>query len=308
VGLPIHPNARVYAFPMIRSHVGADAVSAAVACELDRVSRPTLLIDLGTNSEVVLAAGGRYVATSAAAGPALEGATIRHGMRAAPGAIDAVAITADGRVTVNTIGGLPPAGICGSGLVDAIAELLRLGVVAPSGLLAAPDEGSRHWPAALGARLKPVNGQRAFVLADQSSGVSGAEVVLTGPDVRQVQLVKGSILAGVTILCGEFGIGVADLGEILLAGAFGNYLRKRSALAIGLVPAIDPERVRFVGNAAGIGARLALVDQDARARARAIASEAEYVELASRADYQQLFMRSLAFPEGGEGSEGREGK
>jgi uncharacterized 2Fe-2S/4Fe-4S cluster protein (DUF4445 family) len=301
VGLPIHPNARVYAFPMIRSHVGADAISAAVACDLDRVSRPTLLIDLGTNSEAVLAEGGRYLAASAAAGPAFEGATIRHGMRAAPGAIDAVAITGDGRVSVNTIGGLPPAGICGSGLVDAIAELLRVGAVAPSGLLAAAEEGGRHWPDGLGARLKPVNGQRAFILADQSSSASGEEVVLTGPDVRQVQLVKGSILAGVTILCGHFGIGVADLGAILLAGAFGNYLRKTSALAIGLVPAIDPERVRFVGNAAGVGARLALVDQDARARAHAIASDAEYVELASHADYQQIFMRSLAFPEGRKG-------
>jgi uncharacterized 2Fe-2S/4Fe-4S cluster protein (DUF4445 family) len=297
LGLPIHPNARVYAFPMIRSHVGADTVSAAVACGLDRATRPTLLIDLGTNSEVMVAEGGRYLAASAAAGPAFEGATIRHGMRAAPGAIDAVAITRDGRVTVNTIGNLPPAGICGSGLVDAVAELLRAGAIAPSGLLAAPEEGSGRWPGALGGHLKPVNGQRAFVLACAASSASGDDVVLTAPDVRQLQLVKGSILAGVTILCGEFGIGVTDLEEVLLAGAFGNYLRKTSALSIGLVPAIDPERVRFVGNAAGIGARLALVDQDARARARAIASDAEYVELASHADYQQVFMRSLAFPE-----------
>jgi len=297
VGLPIHPNARVYAFPMIRSHVGADTVSAAVACGLDRASRPTLLIDLGTNSEIILAEGGRYLAASAAAGPAFEGATIRHGMRAAPGAIDAVSVSCDGRVTVNTIGNLPPAGICGSGLVDAVAELLRVGAITPSGLLAAPEEASGRWPGALGARLKPVSGQRAFVLADAASSASGEDVLLTAPDVRQLQLAKGSILAGVTILCGKFGIGVTDLEEILLAGAFGNYLRKTSALSIGLVPAIDPERVRFVGNAAGVGARLALVDQDARARARAIASDAEYVELASHADYQQVFMRSLAFPE-----------
>jgi len=301
VGLPIHPNARVYAFPMIRSHVGADTVSAAVACGLDRASRPTLLIDLGTNSEIVLAKGGRYLAASAAAGPAFEGATIRHGMRAAPGAIDAVAITGDGRVMVNTIGNLPPAGICGSGLVDAAAELLRVGIIAPSGLLAAPQEGNRGWPDALCSHLKPVNGQRAFVLADAAGSASGEDVVVTAPDIRQLQLVKGSILAGMTILCGRLGIAVTDLEEILLAGAFGNYLRKTSARTIGLVPAIDPERVRFVGNAAGIGARLALVDHGVRARARAIASDAEYVELASQADYQRLFLHSLAFPEGRKG-------
>jgi uncharacterized 2Fe-2S/4Fe-4S cluster protein (DUF4445 family) len=310
VGLPIHPNARVYAFPLIRSHVGADTVSAAVACGMDRTLRPTLLIDLGTNSEIMVAAGGRYVAASAAAGPAFEGATIRHGMRAAPGAIDAVAIMYDGHVTANTIGNLPAAGICGSGLIDAVAELLRVGAIATSGLLAAPDDESGRWPDALRTRLRLVNGQRAFVLADAAASASGEDLVLTSPDIRQLQLVKGSILAGVTILCRQFGISVDDLEEVLLAGAFGNYLRKTSALGIGLVPPIDPERVRFVGNAAGVGARLALVDREARARARAIASDAEYVELAGHADYQQIFMRSLEFPEpGGQGGQvGRRGR
>jgi len=241
-----------------------------------------------------LAVGGRLIVASAAAGPAFEGATIRHGMRAAPGAIDAVRLQADGEVRLTTVGHAPPVGICGSGLVDLAAELLHAGLVSASGLLASSDDARSTGP--FGARLRQVDGQRAFTVARGGGSGATREVLLTAADVRQLQLVKGSILAGIGILCDEAGIGPTDLDAILLAGAFGNYVRKAAILAIGLVPPIPAPRIRFVGNAAGVGARLCLVDRRARARAESVARAAEYVELASRPDYQARFLDALAFP------------
>lgn len=296
LALPVAPDATVYVFPMVRSHVGSDAVAASLACGLDSREKPTLLIDLGTNTEVMVAAGGRFVATSAAAGPAFEGATITHGMRAAPGAIDAVSVTPDGRLVCSTIGNGPARGLCGSGLIDAVSELLRAGAISLSGHLRPPGAGDSPLPADLAARMTTVGGQNACVLAKREESFAGHDVVLTAKDVRQLQLVKGSILAAATTLCRHLTLAAGDLDAILIAGAFGNYVRKVSALAIGLVPSIDPERVRFVGNAAGVGARMAVCDQRVRDRARALAARAEYVELGNRPGYQDLFLDLLAFP------------
>jgi uncharacterized 2Fe-2S/4Fe-4S cluster protein (DUF4445 family) len=297
VELPIHPNANVLVFPLVRSHVGGDAVAAAVACDLDRPGAPRLLIDLGTNTEVLVAAGERIVATSAAAGPAFEGVTIRHGMRAAPGAIDVVSI-GPGGVVVNTISGLAARGICGSGLIDAVAELLRAGIVTGPGYLRKAgelDAPERGWAI---ERLAVIDGQQTFVLASGSGAPDGRHIVVTARDIREVQLAKGAIVAAATLACRHLGIGVSDLDAVLVAGAFGNYIRKASALRIGLVPSIDPERVHFVGNAAGVGARLAVVDRDVWTRARALAARAEYLELATHPDYQPTFMSSLMLGSG----------
>ena len=296
VGLPVHPEATVRVLSMIGSHVGADTVAAILATDLDLGCDPTLLIDLGTNTEMVLAAHGALLACSAAAGPAFEGATVGQGMRAAAGAIDAVRIGDDGELQVHTIGGGEAAGICGSGLVDAVAELRRAGLVSPSGLLASADQAPPGLSAALGARLGTVRGQRAIVLAARADGGRTPGVALTAGDIRQVQLVKASIGAGVAILCREAGVDPLALDRILVAGAFGNYLRKASAIRIGLVPPVDATRVQMVGNAAGVGARLALVDRRSVERTRAIASATRTVELAASADYQQLFLDALAFP------------
>jgi uncharacterized 2Fe-2S/4Fe-4S cluster protein (DUF4445 family) len=294
--LAIHPDAPVYVFPMVRSHVGSDAVAAAVASGMDAVTRPTLLIDLGTNTEVMIAAGGRFVATSAAAGPAFEGATITHGMRAAPGAIDAVSVTRDGRIVCNTVGNEPARGICGSGLIDAVAELLRAGAISPAGHLRVPSGADPPIAPDLAERMITIDGQNVCVLVDKADAHAGRAVVLTARDVRQLQLVKGSILAAGTILCRHLGFEAGDLDTILIAGAFGNTVRKASAIGVGLVPAIDPEHVRFVGNAAGVGARLAVCDQRFRVRAGALAARSEYVELGNHPEYQDLFLELLAFP------------
>jgi uncharacterized 2Fe-2S/4Fe-4S cluster protein (DUF4445 family) len=300
VELPIHPNAHVWVFPQIASHVGGDAVSAAIACGLDRRAGRRLLVDLGTNSEVLVSAEGRVVATSAAAGPAFEGVSIRHGMRAAAGAIDVVTFDGDGGVAADVIGGGPATGICGSGLIDLVAELLRAGLVSSSGYLRRANELDGRVAAPLRERLVPVDGQQAFLVAHPpglaDAGSATEPVVITARDVREVQLAKGSIMTAATLACRHLGFDVLALDEVLVAGAFGNHVRKASARRIGLVPGIDPERIRLVGNAAGVGARLALVDREVRDRARRLAEEAEPIELATRPDYQAIFMESLSFP------------
>jgi uncharacterized 2Fe-2S/4Fe-4S cluster protein (DUF4445 family) len=293
VGLPVHPNANVLGFPLVRSHVGGDAVAAAIVGGLDHTAGSRLLIDLGTNTEVLLAHGGRVFATSAAAGPAFEGATIRSGMRGAPGAIEAVSISDDGHVSAATMAGVQPKGLCGSGLIDAVAALLRAGIVSPTGYLVKP--GDRAMPAALAARLVDVEGQRAFELVPRDAAAPA--ILVTARDVREVQLAKGSILAAITLMCRHAGVEPDRLDEVLVAGAFGNYVRKASALRIGLLPPIDPERVRLIGNASGVGARLALVDRDVLVRARELAARTEYLDLAVHPGYQDVFMTALGFPE-----------
>jgi uncharacterized 2Fe-2S/4Fe-4S cluster protein (DUF4445 family) len=286
--LPVGKRALVRFMPMIRSHVGGDTVSAALACGIDRSEGWQAMIDLGTNSEVVVGNRRRMVATSTAAGPAFEGANIHHGMRAAPGAIDQVRISPDGRIVVKTVNNEAARGICGTGLVDAAAELVRMGVIAPSGYMKKGEELAGV-PEALRERcIKMTDGQSAVRLAE--------EVVLTAQDVRQLQLIKGSIYAGLDILLQHLGIGLNDLERVNIAGAFGNFLRKSSAQAIGLVPNIDPEKVQFIGNAAGVGARMALVDAEARDRANRISETCEYVELAGHPGYQDAFVAAIPFP------------
>lgn len=298
VGLPIRPEAAVLVFPLVRSHVGGDLVAAAIACELDAAaapgSEPRLLIDLGTNTELLLVCDGRLVVTSAAAGPAFEGGAIRHGMRGSPGAIDVVSISPEGRVATSTIGGLPARGVCGSGLVDAVAGLLHTGVVSASGFLRRAGDASLG---VLGERLSTLDGQQAFALVSGGDPHGPGPVTITARDIREVQLAKGAILAAATLLCRHVGLEPTDVTEVLIAGAFGNYIRKSSALRIGLLPPIDAERVRLVGNAAGVGARLAVLDRRVFERARALAARAEYVDLAVHANYQDAFMEALAFPE-----------
>lgn len=299
VELPIHPNANVWVFPQVASHVGGDAVSAAIACNLDRRTGRRLLVDLGTNSEVIATCDGRVVATSAAAGPAFEGVSIRQGMRAAAGAIDVVTFGDDGTVISDVIGGGPATGICGSGLIDLVAEMLRAGLVSSSGYLRRAEELESDVPPALRERIVRVDGLQAFAVVRTGDGADAGPaepVLLTARDIREVQLAKGSIMTAVTLACRHLGFDVLALDEILVAGAFGNYVRKASARRIGLVPGIDPERIRLVGNAAGVGARLALLDREVRDRARRFAEEAEPMELATRSDYQATFMASLSFP------------
>lgn len=292
IGLDLRAEARLRVFPMVQSNVGGDTVAAIVATGLDRTEKLTLMIDLGTNCEVVLGNRDRILATSTAAGPAFEGANIRHGMRAAPGAIDRVSLQDGGELSVRVFGGGRPRGVCGSALIDAAAILLRARIVDASGRM----HGASGVDGALAARItKTDDGQNAIILAHAPQTDNGHDIVLTARDIRQLQLIKGSILAGARTLLSHWGAGVEAIEQVLVAGAFGSFLRKASVQAIGLVPLVDAERIRFVGNAAGVGARMGLVDVASWQRAQAVRQRTEYVELGGTSEYQDLFAESMGF-------------
>jgi len=289
LGLDVHPQARVLVLPNIAAYVGADIVGGILATGLWERRNPCLLVDIGTNGEIVLSAGGRIMACSAAAGPAFEGARIRYGMRGAPGAIDRVAIGT--KVVYTTIGGERPRGICGSGLVDAVAEMLRVGVLDPSGRIRSPEEF--EGPGNIRKRIVEGENGYDFVLVPSEEGES---IRITQKDVRELQLAKGAIRAGIEVLKNEMGVQDRDL-EILLAGAFGNYIDRSSALRIGLLPPVDLERVVPVGNAAGQGAKLALRSKEEFKRAQEITREVSYVELSARPELMEYLAEYMLFPE-----------
>lgn len=288
--LAVNPSANVHVLPPIAGFVGADTVAVILATELASRPHPTLAIDIGTNGEVALWSGSELLVASCAAGPAFEGAQIRHGMRAGPGAIERVEIR-DGDLIVHTIGDLPAVGICGSGLFDATAVLLELGLLDVSGRLV---PGGSPEPAF--SRLRGDGADREVILARPDETADHMPIVLTQRDIRQVQLAKGAIRAAVELLLDKVGLAAQSLGEVLLAGAFGNYVNPRSTLRMGLLPPVVPaERVHGVGNAAGAGAALALLSLPHRRRAAELAREARHVELFTSPEFQEVFAEAMLF-------------
>jgi uncharacterized 2Fe-2S/4Fe-4S cluster protein (DUF4445 family) len=281
-------TARLLVLPNIASYVGSDITAAILATDMDRSEKTRLLIDIGTNGEIVLAQGPRLVACSTAAGPAFEGAGIRHGMRAETGAIVAVRMEEDVRLSV--AGGGMPRGICGSGLVDAASELLRIGIIDRGGRICRPASCPGNVPEALRRRLHEEKKGSAFLLADDEAGIA-----LYQEDVRALQLAKGAIRAGIEILLERWGLSADDLDEVLLAGAFGSRLRAGSVLGIGLLPSVAPEKIRAAGNAAGLGAWLTLISRLQWDRAAAIAAGTEHVELSGHPAFQSRFIDALGF-------------
>lgn len=295
LGLDIHPEGRAYLFPAIGAYVGGDIVAGLLATAVPRGRRLTLFVDVGTNGEIALGHEPRTVATAAPAGPAFEGAEISCGMRATSGAIEGVQITHDA-VALQTIEDTPPVGLCGSGLVDVVAQLYKRGLMDKTGRLRSADELQGKVPATLLSRLVNVDGVRAFVLATpQETG--GRAVLFTQKDVRQLQFAKGSIAAGIAILMKVMGVKPADLQDVLLAGAFGSYIHPDAARLIGLVPAVPLDRIRAVGNAAGEGAKIGLLSYREREAAEAMPGRVEYIELSGREDFNDIFMGVLGFPE-----------
>ena len=293
VGLRLHPQARLSTLPHLGAYVGADIVAGVLATGVARNDdhRLRLYIDVGTNGEIVLGSAQRTVATAAPAGPAFEGAQIKCGMRASEGAIEGVHISDD--VVLQVIGGdVRPIGLCGSGLVDAAAELVKCGLVDASGRLLRLEEARGHVPDALVDRLVRVDGVRAFLLSTPDEGI-----VLTQPDIRALQFAKGSIAAGVNVLLARLGVTADDVHEVLLAGSFGSYINPASARGIGLVPWVPVERIVAVGNAAGEGAKIALLSFREREAANRIPEFIEYVELSGRPEFNDIFTDALAFPQ-----------
>ncbi|MCL6450098.1 MAG: ASKHA domain-containing protein, partial [Acetobacteraceae bacterium] len=307
LGLGLGPEAGVYVLPVIGGFVGADAVGVLLATGIHRRRGWHLALDLGTNGEVMLARRGRVLACSTAAGPAFEGVGLSCGMRAAPGAINSVSLYPS--VALTTVGGLPPLGICGSGLIDLAAGLLEAGLLDPGGRVLTASEARGAGPLAARLRRVPVPGrpglsQSAFVVTESGCAPAGGggagegcgtAILLTQADVRALQLAKGAVAAASRFLLETAGVGPGELEGVWVAGTFGNCLSARRAAALGLLPALEPRRLRFCGNAALEGARLALIDARARREAERVASRAEHVALFGRPRFDELFLDSLRF-------------
>ncbi|MFO8007300.1 MAG: ASKHA domain-containing protein [Candidatus Brocadiia bacterium] len=296
VGLQVARGADLYVLPNIAGFVGSDTVAMVLATGMHRDERVRLGIDIGTNGEVVLGNGERLLACSCAAGPAFEGARIRDGMRAADGAISKVVVNEE--IEVGVIGGGRPSGICGSGLIDAVAQLLDTGVLDPMGRILTPEEAPADLPEPVRQALVECDDQPAVRLVPASRSKTGSDILLTQRDVREVQLAKAAIQAGIAVLAGEYGIAPEDVEQVLLAGGFGNFVRRSQARRLGLLPAIGNDHIEFVGNAASAGAKTVLLCRDAREEAEQISRNTEYIELANRPDFQQLFADALIFPDG----------
>jgi uncharacterized 2Fe-2S/4Fe-4S cluster protein (DUF4445 family) len=295
LGLRIHPRGRAYVFPVIGGFVGGDTVAGILVTGLAETEKPTLLVDIGTNGEIVLAAHGKLQAASTAAGPAFEGARITHGMRASAGAIEKV--VCDGRLRINVIGDALPVGLCGSGLIDLAAELLRHGVITSDGKLLAADRLPGDLVPDLRRRVIEQDGKAAFLLVPEEESANGKPIVLTQRDVRELQLAAGAIRAGIAILLRRAGLKAADLEAILVAGGFGNFIRRSNAQRIGLLPPDVPRhRIRFQGNTSLAGARLAAVSQQARRLAEELARRTEHVDLSRDPDFRWAFADAMIFP------------
>jgi uncharacterized 2Fe-2S/4Fe-4S cluster protein (DUF4445 family) len=294
-GIEVHPRAHAHVFPALGAYVGGDIVSGLLASGMTRDKRMRLFIDVGTNCEIALGNAERLLTTAAPAGPAFEAAQIRCGMRAADGAVETVRI-AEEQVELGVIGDTAPLGICGSGLVDAVAELVKCGLLDHSGRFV-PNETAAELHPGLAERLVAIDGERIFVLAwaGESGDPEGA-VYLSQRDVRELQFAKASIATGWALLVEELGVKVADIQQVLLAGSFGSYLSPASAVRIGLVPKLALPRIVAAGNVAGEGAKMILLSAQERAAAAALVHEVEYVELSDRPDFNDLFVDQLAFP------------
>jgi len=291
VGLAsMSPNGAVSLLPCVSAYVGADIVADVYACAMHRTQATELLIDLGTNGEIVLAAGGKLYTCSCAAGPAFEGANISCGCGGVEGAVDTVKYdAAAGDIKTTTIAGKPPIGLCGSGLVDAVAALLETGAVDETGRIIGPDDDEE------GVLPKAV-GERVFELPDGMTAVRLTEgVELTQKDVRELQNAKAAIAAGVDTLLGAAGIVAGDVDRVWLAGGFGSVINRHSAARVGIYPAELAERVRAAGNAAGVGACCALVSGRALGDMIKARDRMQYIELSGLPGFMDAYVEHMMF-------------
>jgi uncharacterized 2Fe-2S/4Fe-4S cluster protein (DUF4445 family) len=280
LGLHIAPGAYVHLLPNIAGFVGADHVAALLATETSPAKETTVTLDIGTNTEVSLIHGGRITSTSCASGPAFEGGHIKYGMRASTGAIERLRIT-DDIIQYQTIDGAPPIGICGSGILDALSQLY---------LAKAIDEGGRITDNHL--RVRNYKGQREFILVDKEERGGKPAITITQHDVRELQLAKAAIRSGIQILLEANGCPEDEIKQVIIAGAFGTYINVASAVTIGMLPSLPLNRFRQAGNAAGMGAKLALISLAKRAEAKVVTSRVKYIELASTPGFEQTFIQA----------------
>jgi uncharacterized 2Fe-2S/4Fe-4S cluster protein (DUF4445 family) len=280
LGLAMNPDGGVHFLPPIAGFVGSDALAVVAATRLPARRRPAMAIDIGTNTEIALAVDGKITVTSCASGPAFEGYQIHNGMKAAAGAIEKVVFASDGSpAAITTIDDVPPVGICGSGVVDVLAGLLRHGIVDCTGRMQ-PHE-----------RVRQGHGGLEYLLATGPNG----DIVFNQHDVRQLQLAKGAISTGWSMLLRHTTLDPDDLCHVYIAGAFGNYLDLDNSLALDLFPPVPRDRVVFVGNAAGVGAQMALIDTQARRRMAKLRARIGFLDLATDPDFHAAFASRLGF-------------
>lgn len=284
LGLPF--DGIVYITPSVAGYVGGDITADVLATDLTKRTKPTLMLDIGTNGEMMLGCGDKFVCCATAAGPAFEGANIKQGMPATPGAISEVVVE-NGALRLKVLGDTKPTGICGSGLVDALAVMLDLGAVDETGRLLDEDEA----PAAAAPYIGEDEDGNVFRLTEDGS------VAVTQADVREIQLAKASIAAGIQVMADRYGIPVEQIDALILAGGFGSFIRPRSAARIGLIPQELLPVTKAVGNAAGEGAVSAALSAKARADLKKIQSDCTYIELSSDSAFNDAYIEQMMFEE-----------
>ena len=295
IDLAIAPQAAVCILPSVGGFVGGDTVAGMLVTEIAEAEHPTMLIDIGTNGEIVVKSDGRLVAASCAAGPGLEGANITHGMRAMRGAIERIILNDD--VHYEVIGDAPPAGLCGSAIIDAIAELLRHGIVMPEGLFLTGEHLPDHLPEALRNRIVEGEDGPEFVVAEPQASATGEAITITHRDIRAIQLAIAAARSAVAILLRRLDLSPGQLDRVFVAGAFGNYIRIRNAQRIGLLTTeLDESRFTFVGNSSLEGARRLVLSKSARANANRLAHATEHVELSTDPQFQMEYIEAMCFP------------
>jgi uncharacterized 2Fe-2S/4Fe-4S cluster protein (DUF4445 family) len=292
LGFDVLGSTAVHTLPFASGFVGSDVIAAALATEMEKQPAGTLLVDIGTNGEILLAGTDGFWATSCATGPAFEGAMIHHGMEAVDGAIQGVKIDPHNHAValaiVHSAASAPPkpAGLCGSGVVSTVAELLRANILLPDG---------RFNHEATSPHLKTATALgTAFELASPEKSFSGRSILLTQKDIRAIQLAKGALKAGIDLLCCQAGLDRPQ--QILMAGAFGNHIDPQDAIAIGMFPEVSGKGPTAIGNAAGDGAVLALLDPQFRRQAQQLARTIKVVDLVHHPDFEKTFIKALAFP------------
>lgn len=298
MGVKINGAGSIHTIENIAGFVGSDTTAVALAIGMEKMEKMTLVVDIGTNGELILGTKDKMYAASCAAGPALEGARISQGSRAVEGAIERVLLK-DGDIELDIIGaerGAAARSICGSGLIDAVAVMLDAGLIDATGRMAGKEEVRGKVPGDIADRMIEQDGQGAFVLARNANNDSGP-VILTQRDIREMQLAKAAIRAGIKLLQKKMGIGDGDIEQVLLAGAFGNYIQRESAKRIGLLCDVDLEKIHFVGNAASVGAQMVLVSSECRTLVGELVKKIEYVEIANESEFQAVFADSLMFGE-----------
>ena len=288
LNIKMHPGGNVHVLPVIAGFVGADAVGDILSSGIYESPELSLLLDIGTNTEVFVGNAEDILSCSCASGPAFEGAHIKHGMKAVTGAIEKVRINLDSyEIECETIGDVKPVGLCGSAMVDVVAEMLKSGIVNSNGRFNLDIKTPR---------LKVVNNAVEFVLAWGNETMTGKEITVTQKDINEIQLAKAAIFTGCTILMRRKNVKREDLDRVFIAGAFGGYINPENAKFIGLVPDVPTEKMRFVGNTAITGAKMALISNEARETAEMLSKKVRYLELAADPDFNLEFLNATLIP------------